>query len=246
VDLRHLSAPAMTSAPVKTQPWRHRRTAFGMAAVALIASLAAAGWVYRSAWQRETIDSVAVLPFVNATADPNAEYFSDGIAESLINSPSQLPKLRVMSRDSAFRYKGKDADAETIGHELRVRAVFRGRVMQRGDTLAISTELVDARDNSHIWGQQYNRRSADIVTLQAEIAKEVTTALRMRLTGKEEKSIAKSYTGSPEAYRLYLQGRYHGNKATEPELKKSVEYYKQALAEDGNYALACGVSRCVQ
>jgi serine/threonine protein kinase len=222
-----VGVPAAVPPP---QPWWSRRVVLGIAAVVLFALLAAAGWFYRSAERGgETIDSVAVLPFINASADPNTEFLSNGITESLINSLSQLPKLRVMSRDSAFRYKGRDADAETIGRELRVRAVFKGRVMQRDDTLAISAELVDARDNSHIWGQQYSRRSADIFALQAEIAKEMTTALRMRLTGEDEKRIVKSYTASPEAYQLYLQGRYHGNKGTEQELKKSVEYYQQAL-----------------
>src|SRR5712664_3202690 len=146
--------------------WRSR-AAIGISAVALIALLAAAGWFYRlRAGGGETIDSLAVLPFVNASADPNTEYLSDGITESLINSLSQLPHLKVMSRDSAFMYKGKDTDAHTVGQALGVRAVLKGRVMQRGDSLSISTELVDARDNSHIWGQQYDRKLADVIALR--------------------------------------------------------------------------------
>ena len=160
----------------------------------------------------ETIDSVAVLPFVNASGDPNTEYLSDGITESLINSLSQLPHLKVMSRDSAFMYKGKQTDARTVGSALGVRAVLEGRVMQRGDDLEISAELVDARDNSHIWGQQYSRKAADIFALQGDIAKEMTSALRMRLTGEDEKRMAKSYTANPEAYQDYLKGRYWWNK----------------------------------
>src|SRR6202043_3456542 len=152
-------------------------------AIGFLILLGAGGWFYRSSGRGgETIDSVAVLPFINASGDPNAEYLSDGITESLINSLSQLPHLKVMSRDSAFMYKGKDADAHTIGQALGVRAVLKGHVMQRGDELEISAELVDARDDSHIWGQQYNRNSTDVFTLQEEIAKEMTTALRMRLT----------------------------------------------------------------
>ncbi len=147
----------------------------GIAAVVLLALLAGAGWFYRSrTGGGETIDSLAVLPFVNASGDPNTEYLSDGITESLINSLSQLPQLEVMSRDSAFHYKGKDTDAETVGAQLGVRAVFKGRVMQRGDNLAISAELIDARDNSHIWGQQYSRKASDIFALQGDIAKEMT------------------------------------------------------------------------
>src|SRR5207245_6900863 len=145
--------------------------------------LVGAGWFYGFRGRGETIDSVAVLPFVNASGDPNSEYLSDGITESLINSLSQLPHLKVLSRDSAFMYKGKQTDARTVGNALGVRAVLEGRVMQRGDNLDISAELVDARDNSHIWGQQYSRKSSDVFALQGEIAKEMTTMLRMRLQG---------------------------------------------------------------
>ncbi len=225
--------------------WRSR-AAIGISAVALIALLAAAGWFYRlRAGGGETIDSLAVLPFVNASADPNTEYLSDGITESLINSLSQLPHLKVMSRDSAFMYKGKDTDARTVGQALGVRAVFKGRVMQRGDDLEISAELVDARDNSHIWGQQYSRKSSDIFALQGELAKEMTSMLRMRLTGEDDKRMAKSYTANPEAYQLYLQGRFWWNKANADGLNKSIEYFQQAIAKDPAYALAyAGLADC--
>jgi serine/threonine protein kinase/Flp pilus assembly protein TadD len=229
-----------------TEPWWRSRTASGIGAAVLVALLAAAGWFYKSGSRNgETIDSVAVLPFINASGDPNAEYLSDGITESLINSLSQLPHLKVMSRDSAFRYKGKETDAQTVGRQLGVRAVLEGRVMQRGDSLSISTELVDARDNSHIWGQQYNRNSADVFTVQEEIAKEMTTALRMRLTGEDEKRMAKSYTASPEAYQLYLKGRYWWNKRTGEALSKGIEYFQQAITKDPTYALAySGLADC--
>jgi serine/threonine protein kinase/tetratricopeptide (TPR) repeat protein len=188
---------------------------------------------------------LAVLPFVNGSADPNAEYLSDGITESLINSLSQLPHLKVMSRDSAFRYKGKETDAETVGRELGVRAVLKGRVTQRGDNLAIGAELIDATDNSHIWGQQYSRKPADIFALQERIAKEITKALRLRLTGQEEKRLAKIYTANPEAYQNYLKGRYWWNKRTEHGFIKAIECFQQAIARDPSYALAhCGVADC--
>jgi serine/threonine protein kinase/TolB-like protein/Flp pilus assembly protein TadD len=222
------------------QPWWRSKAALGIAAFALIVALAAAGWFYRfRAGSGETIDSVAVLPFVNASADPNTEYLSDGITESLINSLSQLPHLKVMSRDSAFMYKGKDTDAHTVGQALGVRAVFKGRVMQRGDDLEISAELVDARDNSHIWGQQYSRKSSDIFALQGELAKEITGMLRMRLTGEDEKRMAKSYTVNPEAYQDYLKGRYWWNKRkNEDGFNKGREYFQQAIEKDPTYALA--------
>ena len=188
---------------------------------------------------------LAVLPFVNGSADPNAEYLSDGITESLINSLSRLPNLKVMSRDSAFRYKGKDTDAQTVARELGVRTVLKGRVRQHGGNLAISAELIDATDNSHIWGQQYSRKPADIFALQEKIAKEITKALRLRLTGQEEKTLARTYTTSPEAYRGYLQGRYWGNKRTEEGINKGIECFQQAIAKDPTYALAyCGLADC--
>ena len=233
--------------PTAAQPqhrWRSR-VAVWIAAVAVMALLVAAGLSYRLVGRGETIDSVAVLPFVNGSTDPNAEYLSDGITESLINSLSQLPKLRVMSRESAFRYKGKQTDAQTVGRQLGVRAVFEGRVTQRGDSLAISAELIDAGDNSHIWGQQYSRKPSDIFALQEEIAKEMTTALRLRLTGADEKRMAKRYTANPEAYQDYLKGRYWWNKRNEEGFNKGIEYFQRAIAKDSAYAMAyAGLADC--
>jgi TolB-like protein/Flp pilus assembly protein TadD len=224
---------------------RRERLAWGVSFVLLIAALVLAVVHFRSGGLGGTIDSIAFLPFVNASADPNMEYLSDGITESLINRLSQLPHLRVMSRDSAFMYKGKEADARTVGRDLGVRAVFKGRVMQRGDNLDISAELVDARDNSHIWGQHYSRKPADILALQEEIAKEMTTMLRMRLSGEDEKRMAKSYTANPEAYQDYLKGRYWWNKTNEEGYNKGIEYFQQAIAKDPTYALAySGLADC--
>ena len=219
--------------------WWRRKSVLAISAIGLLILLGAGGWFYRSSTRGgETIDSVAVLPFVNASGDPNNEYFSDGITESLINSLSQLPHLRVMSRDSAFMFKGKDTDAQVVGRQLGVRAVFKGRVMQRGDNLEISAELVDARDDSHIWGQQYSRKAADIFVLQGDLAKEMTSMLRMRLSGEEEKRMTKSYTANPEAYQDYLKGRYWWNKANEEGFKKGIEYFQQAIAKDPGDAQA--------
>jgi TolB-like protein len=238
------SAPAAETP--RPQPWWRRKLAVGIAAVLLVAVVAAVGWFYKSGVNDgETIDSVAVLPFVNASADPNAEYLSDGITESLINSLSTLPHLKVMSRDSAFMYKGKDTDARIVGQKLGVRAVLKGRVMQRGDDLEISAELVDARDDSNIWGQQYSRKASDIFALQGDLAKEMTSMLRMRLTGEDEKRMDKSYTTNPEAYQDYLKGRYWWNKTTPEGFNKGIEYFRQAIAKDPNYALAyTGLADC--
>ncbi|HEV2521781.1 MAG TPA: protein kinase, partial [Candidatus Acidoferrales bacterium] len=192
----------------------------------------------------EAIDSVAVLPFVNASADPDTEYLSDGITESLINSLSRLPNLKVMSRDSAFRFKGKNTDAQKAGRALGVRAVFKGRVMQRGGTVNISAELIDARDNSHIWGEQYSRKSEDIFALQGEIAKEMTAALRMRLRGEDERRVEKAHTPNPEAYQDYLKGLYWLNKRS-AESNKGIQYFQQAISKDPAYALAySGLAGC--
>jgi TolB-like protein/Tfp pilus assembly protein PilF len=228
-----------TQGSAGTKRWWRRKSALAIVAIGLLVLLGAGGWFYRSSGRGgETIDSMVVLPFVNAGGDPNAEYLSDGITESLINSLSQLPHLKVMSRDSAFMFKGKDTDAQIVGRQLGVRAVFKGRVMQRGDSLDISAELIDARDDSHIWGQQYSRKAADIFALQGELAKDMTLMLRMRLTGEDEKRMAKSYTANPEAYEDYLKGRYWWNKTTEEGMHAGIEYFQQAIEKDPSYALA--------
>jgi serine/threonine protein kinase/Tfp pilus assembly protein PilF len=242
------SARAGLSGSVPTaesRSWRRGRAALGIAAVALAALVVAAGWFYRFVRRGETIDSVAVLPFVNSSGDPNTEYLSDGITESLINSLSQLPNLRIKSLDSVSRYKGRETDAKLVGRQLGVRAIFKGRLTQRGDTLAISAELIDAQNDNHIWGQQYNRKFTEILALQDEIVKEITATLRLRLTGEEEKRLAKRYTANPEAYQDYLKGRYWWNKRTEEGLNKGIEYFQQAIAKDPTYALAYdGLADC--
>jgi serine/threonine protein kinase/tetratricopeptide (TPR) repeat protein len=242
------SSRSVVSAPAAEAPhqaWWRRKTVLAIAAVVLIAVLAGAGWFYRFAGQGETIDSVAVLPFVNASADPNAEYLSDGITESLINSLSQLPNLKIKSRDSVFHYKGKEIDPEEAARQLGVRAIFKGRLTQRGDTLAISAELIDGRNDDHLWGQQYNRKLADVFALQDEIAREITNTLRLRLTAQDEKRLAKRYTENVEAYQDYLKGRYSWDKKTEEGFKKGIEYFQQAIAIDPTYALAyAGVADC--
>jgi TolB-like protein/DNA-binding winged helix-turn-helix (wHTH) protein/Tfp pilus assembly protein PilF len=233
-----VGAPGISSFPSKAQRLWRSRVALGVVVV-LLAALASAGWFYRRAGRGgETIDSLAVLPFVNSSGDPNTEYLRDGLTESLINSLSQLPDLKVMSRDSTLRYKGKEAEPRMVGRELGVRAIFKGRVTQRGDTLHISAELINVRDSSHIWGQQYDRKLADMVALREEITREMASALRVRLTGAEEKRLTKNYTTNPEAYQNYLKGRYWLNKRTGEGFNKGVEYFQQAIAIDPTYALA--------
>jgi TolB-like protein/Tfp pilus assembly protein PilF len=184
------------------------------------------------------INSIAVLPFVNASGNPDTEYLSDGITESLINTISQLPNLKVMSRNSVFRYKGHDTDAIVVGHDLGVQRVLTGRVVQHGDTLSISVELVNAGDNSQIWGQHYDRKLSDIFSMQNEITTEVSEKLRLPLNGEEQKRITKHYTDNVAAYQLYLRGRFEFNKFTPESMPKGVSFYNQAIAIDPTYALA--------
>lgn len=186
----------------------------------------------------ETIDSLAILPLANASSDPNAEYLSDGITESIINSLSQLPQLKVMARSTVFRYKGKEVEAQQVGRELSVRAVLMGRVLAIGDQLVIGAELVDTRDGSQLWGEQYNRNLADIFAVQEQISKEITHKLRLRLSGADKGRLTKRHTENTEAYRLFLKGRYFWNKRTAETVEKGIEYFQRAIDTDPNYALA--------
>jgi TolB-like protein/Flp pilus assembly protein TadD len=192
----------------------------------------------RRSTSRRTIDSLAVLPLVNASNDAEMEYFSDGITESIINNLSQLPKLRVVPRSTVFRYKGSEIDPQTIGRELNVRAVMTGRVVQLGDLLIIRTELIDVEQESQLWGEQYRRQLVDIFELEEEISREISGKLRLRLSGEEKKRLIKRYTDNSEAYQLYLKGRYYTNKRTEDWIKKGIEYFQRATDTDPNYALA--------
>jgi len=220
-------------------PSRAARPAWWIAAaLAGVLVAAAAFYLLRGRTTPSEVDSLAVLPFANASADPNAEYLSDGLTESLINSLSQLPHLKVMSRNSVFRFKGPNSDPQAAAQALRVRAVLTGRILERGENLEVSAELVDARDNSHLWGGQYNRKLTDLFLLQQEIAKEISESLRLKLTREERQRLSKRQSENPEAYQLYLKGRYAFNRRGAESLKRAIQYYEQAVALDPNYAQA--------
>ncbi|HEX3583135.1 MAG TPA: protein kinase, partial [Thermoanaerobaculia bacterium] len=187
---------------------------------------------------KKSIDSIAVLPFANAMKDPESEYLSDGITEGIINKLSQLPKLKVMARSTVFRYKGRDADAQTVGRELRVRAVLSGRLQHVGDRIVIGVELVDSLDGAQLWGETYNRRLADLVELQEEVSREIVDRLSIRLTGAEKKKLKKKSTENSEAYQLYLKGRFQWNKRTEDGLKRGIALFNQAIENDPSFASA--------
>ena len=183
-------------------------------------------------------DSIAVLPFSNVNGDASTDYLSDGITESLIGNIARLPQLKVRSRDSVFRYKGKDVDLQTVGGNLGVSVVVSGRVMLRGDTIEVSAELTDIRDNTEIWGQHYSRKRGEVIALQRQMAGDIADKLRSKLSASEKQQVTRQGTQDAEAYELYLKGRYAWNKRTAPSLETALSYFNQAVAKDPGYALA--------
>lgn len=211
----------------------------GVIAVILVLIAAAVGLLlFRSTQTSEVaIQSIAVLPFQNRSTEPDTEYLSDGLAESLIYRLSQLPNLNVSPTSTVFTYKNKEIDPIEVGNQLGVNAVLSGRIVQRGDNLTISAELVDVRNNKLLWGQQYDRAMSDLLATQREIAREIVENLRLKVS-PQEKGLSKTYTESNAAYQLYLKGRFYWNKRTNESMHKSLEYYKQAIDADPGFALA--------
>jgi TolB-like protein/Tfp pilus assembly protein PilF/predicted Ser/Thr protein kinase len=215
-----------------------RRWVAGLAAGLALVLTGIAAFVSHSRTSRQEISSVAVLPFVNASNNSDSEYLSDGLTESLINDLSQIPNLAVMSRSSVFHYKGRDVDPQAVAKDLKVEGVVTGRIVQRGDQLIISAELIDARTNRNLWGDQYDRKLSDVLAVQEDITRAISSKLRERLSGENKKQVAKGGTSDPEAYQLYLTGRYYWAKRTQDSLDKSKDFFNQALEKDPNYALA--------
>jgi eukaryotic-like serine/threonine-protein kinase len=239
----HISGSARASSIPGTGPMpastnQLRRWFAGIAAVVIFVVAAVGFFLYRSRSSQQEISSIAVVPFVNVSNDPNNEYLSDGLTEGLINSLSQIPNLAVMSRSSVFHYKGRDVDPQVVAHDLKIEGVVTGRIVQRGDQLLISAELIDARNNHNLWGEQYDRKLSDVLAVQNEITRAITAKLRERLSGETAKQVAKGGTNDPEAYQLYLKGRYYWEKRTPETLDKSRDYFNQAIEKDPNYALA--------
>jgi serine/threonine-protein kinase len=244
VDLRNFkrdSDPnviAVTSATSKRPI--SRKWIYGPVALAtLVLGVVAFYFLFRErSSENRAIHSLAILPFVNANADPNAEYLSDGITESLINSLSQLSQLKVIARTTAFRYKGKDIDPQVTGRELHVDGIITGKVTQLGDTLIIQADFLNAADGTQIWGQRYSSKLSDIFAVQEQIAREIGEKLRLTLTGQEKQGLSKRYTENIRAYQNYLLGRSLAQRRTREDLFSAINNYEKAIEEDGNYALA--------
>jgi len=223
VDLRRVTGESGKAA-APSQPQEEFKSAIGTA--------------QRERESESAIRSLAVLPFVNTSANSEMEYLSDGLTESITFSLSQLPQVRVMARSAVFRFKGKTQDAQRIGQTLGVRAVLTGRVLQRGEMLLISVELVDVENGWQLWGDQYRRQAADIFAIEEDIAREISEKLRVKITPEKKELLARRYTEDVEAYHLYLKGKFFWGKRTEDGLKKGIQYFRQAIERDPTYALA--------
>jgi len=209
----------------------------GAVGILLVTTLGIGSYFYYSRGSGKQIESIAVMPFANDSGNADVEYLSDGMTETLIRNLSQLPNLNVKSRSSVFRYKDANTDVRTIGKELGVQAVLNGRVVQRGERLSLSLELIDVQTDNVIWTDQYERKATDLVTLQNEIARDVSSKLKIKLSGDDQRKLTKNYTDDPEAYRLYLQGRFYWNKRAGREFNKAEGFFRQAVERDPEFAL---------
>ena len=242
-DLQRLKRDAEPTRIVATQASPDKTLKRGklwgvLAACIAVIGLGVVGTWYLRSGRTGKIDSLAVLPFTNGGGDANTDYLSDGITESLIDNLAHVPQLKVKSRNSVFHYKGKDVDVQKVGNDLGVSALVSGRVVQRGASIEVSAELTDVRDNTEIWGQHYSGKNADIISLQQQIAGDLAEKLRSKLSTSEKQQVTKQGTQNPEAYELYLKGRYSWNKRTPSDIATAISYFNQAIAKDPGYALA--------
>jgi TolB-like protein/Tfp pilus assembly protein PilF len=233
------AAPGISSAEYVAEIKRHKGAAILVLAALVLAIVAALVYYHYSSPRTAAIASVAVLPFTNQSGDPNMDYLSDGISESLINNLSQLSSLKVISRGSVFKYKGKEVDPQEVARALGVQAIVTGRVMQRGDQLQVSAELMNVSDKTQMWGEQFNRKVTDTLAVQTEISQQIAEKLRLRLTSAEQQQLVKDTKVNPEAYEQLLKGRFNRQKAPSREsLTTAIECFNQAIAIDDKYALA--------
>jgi len=236
--IRSAARPTVSEkTPTRARTFNLRSLVLAVAALLIIAS-ATGAYFYFTRARGGVINSIAVLPFVNASNNPEMEYLSDGLSESLINSLSKLPGVKVIARTSSFQYKGKEADLQEVAQALGVEAILTGKVLQRGDSLLISAELVNSRDKTQVWGEQYSRKASDVLAVQSEIAREIAEGMRLKLTGAEQQQLAKRPTENLKAFQYYMQGRAYSQRRTREDLLAAIRYCEKAIAEDQNYALA--------
>ena len=229
--------PTASIAEWLTSRIKHHRRSLVIALATLIVTVSGFTYLFYSARPASAIDSIAVLPLINASNDPNSEYLSDGITESIISNLSQLPQLKVMARSTVFHFKGKEIDPRDVGRQLGVRAVMVGRLLRQGDHLIVRTELVNVADGTQLWGAEYDRELSDVLGLQQDISREISEKLRLKLTGEEKKRLTGHDTTNAEAYQFYLRGRYFWNKRTADGITKAIDQFQQAIDRDPNYAL---------
>ncbi len=231
-----LSAHRAAKPQGKDVGWQRRLAFVAIAVLILVGGFF--GYRYFSAYSSKQINSIAVMPFENRNSDADTDYLSDGLAESLIFRLTQIPDLKVSPTSSVMRYKGKETDVAKIASDLGVDAVMTGRLTKRGDNLNVTVELVDARTNNSLWGEQYERKLSELLTTQREIVTEIVGKLQLKLSGESEQKLAKKYTDNNEAYQLYLQGRYEWNKFSVDGLNKSIQLFERAIQIDPTFALA--------
>ncbi|MHC4984312.1 MAG: protein kinase domain-containing protein, partial [Planctomycetota bacterium] len=246
-DLKVIVSDSALSKTVQAVGGRQLRASFWMATgvvvvalVALLVGLNPGGWRQRlfTPAASKSIDSLAILPFVNAGNDPDTEYLCEGIPATIINSFSRLPDVRVVAWDTASHFKGREEPSSVLGRELKVAAVLTGKILARGDNLTIQVELVNVEKEQHLWGDRYPRKLTDILEIEEDVAKKVAAALELELTGEDQTRLAKRYTESPEAHMAYMQGRFWWSKRTKEGFYKAIEYFQQAIDKDPTYALA--------
>jgi eukaryotic-like serine/threonine-protein kinase len=224
--------------PVGTQKASARKYWVTAGAVLLLAMAAAGIWYWHAKAGTPQIESIAVIPFASAGGNADADFLSDGLTESLIDSLVHVPQLKVKSRSSVFRYKGKELDVQKAGKELAVDALLTGSILQHGDTIQVSADLTNVQDNTEIWGERYERKASDIISLQQQIAGDIADKLRSKLSGMEKRQVTKQGTQNAEAYQLYVKGRYYWNKRTNADIKSAISYFNQAIDKDPGYAVA--------
>jgi len=231
------ASPTVSITESLTSKIKHHRRSLVIALGTLIVAVSGLTYLFYSARSAGPIDSIAVLPLINASNDPNSEYLSDGITESIISNLSQLPQLKVMARSTVFHFKGKEIDPRDVGRQLGVRAVVAGRLLQQGDHLIVRTELVNVADGTQLWGAEYDRKLSDVLGLQQDISREISENLRLKLTGAEKKRLTGRDPTNAEAYQFYLRGRYFWNKRTADGITKAIDQFQQAIDRDPNFAL---------